>query len=280
MKVFISADIEGATGVVAWSQCGANDGTHYDFPKARTLLTQDVNAAIRGARTAGATAIVVRDAHGNGKTLRIEDLEPGAELISGRGAHPDGMMAGIGRSFGAAILVGYHAMAGTEAGIMEHTISRGVHRMTINGMPAGEIALSAAVAGAYGVPIVAVTSDAAGCAEAEALIPGLRTAVVKQGMGRYTGLLHHPSETARAIERVAREAVERVATVQPWIPDLPIRLSIEFHHTERADMAALLVGTHRKDAYTIEYEAQTPLEMHRVARQIIAMGGLGVQSNE
>lgn len=280
MKVFISADIEGVTGVVAWSQCGANDGRHYDFEMARQMMTQDVNAAIRGARTAGASGVVVRDAHGNGKTLRIGDLEPGTELISGRGAHSDGMMAGIGRAFGAALLVGYHAMAGTEAALMEHTISRGVHRMTINGMPAGEIALSAAVAGAYGVPIVAVTSDAAGCAEAEALIPGVRTAVVKQGMGRYTGWLQHPADTARTIERVAREAVERAASVQPWIPDLPILLSVEFHETEMADMASLLVGVHRKGAYTVEYEAQSPLEMHRAARQIIAMGGLGRQSND
>src|SRR5687768_10694745 len=150
MKVYISADIEGITGLVSWSQCSRPDGSSYDFPFARRMMSHDVNAAIRGARRAGATEVVVKDSHGNSKNLLIEDLEPDVKLISGHGSGIDGMMQGIDESFDAAMLVGYHAMACTTAGIMEHTITGGVHRMKVNGELCGEIGLSAAVAGRYG----------------------------------------------------------------------------------------------------------------------------------
>src|SRR5258708_2786980 len=138
MKVFISVDIEGATGLVSFSQCGRPNGEHYDFGFARRMLTHDVNAAIRGFRAAGATQVVVKDAHATCKNLLIEDLEPGTELISGFGSRKDGMMDGIDESFDAAALVGYHGMAGALNALMEHALIGGLHRFWINGQLAGE----------------------------------------------------------------------------------------------------------------------------------------------
>src|ERR1700733_200141 len=103
------------------------------------MMSHDVNAAIRGARAAGATQIVVKDSHGNSKNLLIDDLEPGIELVSGHGSGNDGMMMGIDDTFDAAMLIGYHAMAGTLGGIMEHTITGGVHRLWVNGILTGEM---------------------------------------------------------------------------------------------------------------------------------------------
>jgi len=163
MRVYISVDIEGITGLVSWSQCSRPDGKSFDYAFARRMMSHDLNAAIRGARRAGATEIVIKDSHGNSKNLLIEDLEPGVELISGHGAGRDGMMQGINATFDAALLVGYHARAGALGGIMEHTITGGIHRIIINGQEIGEIGLSAAAAGQYGVPLLAVTSDLAGC---------------------------------------------------------------------------------------------------------------------
>src|SRR5437016_11887453 len=111
MRVYISGDIEGITGIVSWSQCGRPNKDHYDWDFARRMYSHDINAAIRGARAAGATTVVVKDSHNTGKNLLIEDLEPGTELISGYGAGLDGMMEGINSSFDAMMLVGYHAMA-------------------------------------------------------------------------------------------------------------------------------------------------------------------------
>jgi D-amino peptidase len=280
VNVYISGDIEGITGLVSWSQCGRPDGEHYDFAFARERYTADVNAAIRGAREAGAEKVVVKDSHGNSKNLLVSDLESGVELISGHGAGIDGMMAGIDSSFDCALLIGYHAMAGTPQAVMEHTIASRIHRMTINGTPAGEIAMSAGVAGRFGVPIVAISSDKAGCAEAAGLIPGIETASVKEGLGRYMARCLHPSDTAHLIESAAREGVRKAASTRPWKLEGPVTFRIEFAKTDEADLASRLVGTSRIDGYSVEYTGASFEEAHRAAWTIFAMGGLGNASEK
>src|SRR2546423_11223673 len=104
MRIFISGDIEGITGIVSWSQCGKPSSDNYDFPFARRMYTHDINAAIRGAKTGGATQVVVNDGHHTGKNLLIDELEGGTELISGYGSGIDGMMDGVDVRFDAAML--------------------------------------------------------------------------------------------------------------------------------------------------------------------------------
>lgn len=252
MKVFISVDIEGATGIASFSQCGRADGKHYDYPFARRMLTGDVNAAIRGARAAGATEVVVKDAHGNCKNLLVDELEPGTQLISGFYPRNDYMMDGLDASFGAAMLVGYHGMAGALHGMMEHALSGGVHKFWVNGELAGEIAVSAALAGSYGVPLVFVSSDEAGCAEASAVLSGVRTYATKEGFGKYMGRMLHPSETWPAIESCAREAVLAAPSINPYSVSEPVALRCEFRTSEEGDYASMLRDCSRLDAYTIE----------------------------
>ncbi|MBL8086654.1 MAG: M55 family metallopeptidase [Chthonomonas sp.] len=275
MKVYISADIEGVTGLVSWSQCGRPNSDHYDYQWARARLTEDVNAAIRGARAGGAEHVVVKDSHGNSKNLLIDQLEPGIELVSGHGARQGGMMVGIDRTFACAMLIGYHAMAGTPNAIMEHTLTGYVHRMWINGMPSGEIGLSTALAGCFDVPVVCISSDRAGCEEAAALIPGIATAVVKEGFGRFMGRVLHPAETGPMIEEAARHGVEECGRFDPWLPDVPTTVRIEFNRTEETDAALKLIGTRRLDGYTVEYTGDSWAEVHQAAWQIISFADLG-----
>ena len=280
MDVFISADIEGITGLVSWSQCSRPDGESFDYAFARRMMAHDVNAAVRGARRAGAERVLVKDSHGNSKNLLIEDLEPGVELVSGHGSRTDGMMVGIDASFGCAMLVGYHARAGTLGGIMEHTITGGVHRLWVDGVETGEMGLSAGVAGTYGVPLVMVSSDAAGCAEAAALVPGVETATTKEGYGRYMGRLLHPSETAPLIEAAAERAVRRAGMIAPKTYAEPTTVRVEFNRAEEADMGAKLVpNPTRVDGYTLEGTFGTYAEAHRFAWNLMAMSfeGIGAQ---
>lgn len=268
MRVFISGDIEGCTGIVTWGQSGTPSSEHYDWPFARRMYTHDINAAIRGALAAGATRVVVKDSHNWCKNLLIDELEPGTELISGAGNWVGGMMHGIDESFDAAMLVGYHAMAGTENGILEHALVGGLHRFTINGEEAGEIAFSAATAGAYGVPLVTVTSDGAGCAEAASTIPGLTTFPVKEGMGRFMGKLLHPSETGPGIEGAARAGVAAHRDIAPYVIDGPVTMSLTFRQTHEAELACTLDGVRRVGGYTLEWEKPTFLEAARLTQHV------------
>ncbi len=280
MKVYISADIEGVSGLVSWSQCGRPSGEHFDYRWARERMTADVNAAIRGARSAGATEILVKDSHGNSKNLLLSDLEPGVELVSGHGSGIDGMMQGIDGTFGCAMLIGYHAMAGTEKGIMEHTISGRVHRMRINGSPAGEMGMSAGVAGWYGVPIVTVSSDTAGCAEARSFLVGVQTAEVKEGYGRYMGRCLPVEEAEARIETAAAEGVKGAKDIPAWSTSSPVTFEIEFNRSEEADMAAKLVGCVRQDAYTVAYTGSDYRTAHTAAWNLIMLAGLGPTAHD
>lgn len=282
MNVFISADIEGITGVVTWGQAGAPNSDHYDWPHARAMMTHDVNAAVRGARSAGARRIVVKDSHGGGKNLLVSDLEDGVELVSGSGSGVLGMMEGVDSGFeggfDCAFLVGYHAMAGTAEGVMEHTITGIVHRYWINDVPSGEIAMSVATAGVVGVPVVMVSSDLAGCNEAESAINGVRTANVKEGLGRYMATLLHPSDTGPLIEKAAADAVSSIK-VKPWVPEEPVRVRIEFNRTEECDVACQMLGWVRSGAYIVDFKADDWPTAHIATRRAMAMGGTGAGSN-
>jgi D-amino peptidase len=279
MRVYISADIEGITGLVSWSQCGRPDGQHYDYGFARRMMTHDVNAAIRGARAAGAKHIRIKDSHGNSKNLLIDQLEPGVELVSGHGSRNDGMMIGIDESYDAALLIGYHARAGTQGGIMEHTITGGIHRLWVNGEDVGEIGLSAGVAGRYGVPLAFISSDQAGCDEAASLLPGIGTFAVKEGYGRYMGRLLHPSETGPAIEKGVENALKKIAT-KPWVPAEPATIRIEFNRAEEADTVGRANEVKRLDGYTCEVTYPTYHEAHQAAWMMFAMSGVGSRSGE
>lgn len=275
MRVYISTDIEGITGLVSWSQCGKPLSQHYDWPFARRMYTHDVNACIRGARAAGATQIVVKDSHNTNKNLLIDELEPDTELISGYGAGMNGMMEGIDDSFDAAMLVGYHAMAGTAAGLLEHALAGGLHRFWINGEEAGEIAASAGVAGAYGVPTVFVSSDQAGCEEARALIPSIGSYETKVGLGKVMAHLKHPSVTGPGIEEAARDSLRRLGQIQPLGYQGSVTMRAEFHTSDQTDMAATLLDVQRIDGYTVEFSRPTYLEAHSMAYNVFQLSTRG-----
>ncbi len=281
MKVYISADIEGVTGVVSWSHAGRADGEHYDFPFARRMMTHDVNAAIRGARKAGAETIVVKDSHGNSKSLLIDELEPGVELISGHGGGfqeygTDGMMEGVDSGFDAALLVGYHGMAGTARGVMEHTITGGIHHLWLNGNECGEIGLSVAAASRHGVPTLFLSSDEAGCAEFEALVAGGVTATVKNGLGRYMGKLLHPSVTGPLIESKVEEGLQKLSSFKPLFNDGLTTIRVEFNRSEEADLGTQLQGVARLDAFTLELSRPSFAEAHRALWVLVSLSAQGI----
>jgi len=277
MRVYISADIEGITGLVSWSQCSRPDGKSFDYAFARRMMTHDVNAAIRGARAAGATDVVVKDSHGNSKNLLLDELEPGTQLVSGHGSGNNGMMEGIDDSFACALLVGYHARAGALGGIMEHTITGGIHRLWVNDVECGEMGLSAGVAGRLGVPLVMVSSDNAGCSEIQKLIPGVTTVSTKEGYGRYMGRLLHPSETGPKIEEAARRAVANRTLVKPHQWEEPTKIRIEFNRAEEADMGAKLLHVPtRVDGYTLEGTYPSYEDAHRAVWNLVAMSFEGI----
>jgi D-amino peptidase len=250
VKVFISADLEGASGVFSHSQLARGSA---GVAAARASLRDDVAAAIDGCLAAGADEIVVCDGHGLGDDLAAGAFPPQASLVAGADG-PLWMMGGIDGSFDAALLVGYHAMAGTRAALLDHTFAAEVFRIRVDDLiEVGEVGLNAAIAGAFGVPVVFVSGDDKLAAEAEALLPGVRTAVVKDALSRDAARLLAPgvarSRLRDGVEEALRAAERPAALV--W-DEMPLR--VVFTRCDHCDAAAACPGVQRVDGRTIRIE--------------------------
>ena len=167
-KVYLSVDMEGIWGIVYSDQTSAESP---EYGPARKWMVEDVNAVIAGLLEAGATEIVVNDAHGSMRNILASDLNPRASLISGS-PKPLTMMQGIDGSFEACLLIGYHAKAGTAWATLDHTISSStVHAIRINGQEMPELGINGAIAGFFDVPVIMVSGDKEVCNQARLLLP-------------------------------------------------------------------------------------------------------------
>jgi D-amino peptidase len=237
VRVHIISDIEGVAGIVKWGQTGG-DGPLYQ--EGRRLYTEEINAAVRGAKKAGAEEIVVMDCHGAGgdytfNSLLPDVLDPDCEFVVQNEwtEYTEFLEQGCD----AALFVGMHAMAGTPDGVMSHTVSgQAWQDLRFNGTLVGETGINAALCGHWGCPVLLVTGDRATCNEARALLgDGLTTAEVKVGLGRYSAR-NLPAVRARElIEERACAALKDLTAVQPYDPGRPCEIEIDFTSPDRLE---------------------------------------------
>lgn len=260
MKVYISTDLEGVSGVTVWDQ--TREMTTALYQHARHLLTREVNAAVAGCLAGGADEVVVMDGHAGGFNFVPDELHPGATYVTGPGR--PGVLCGLDESFDAAMLLGYHAMAGTPNAVLAHTQSskRG-DRYWYNGRESGEIAQSALVCGHYDVPVVMVTGDEAACVEARAFLGEEIVAVsVKKGFSINSCQMVPPQRAWEMIRSGAADAIKRVAQCKPYKLDLPIHARLRFPTREIADAAGCPFSK-RVDDLTYERTIESPLDVVR-----------------
>ena len=241
MKVFISVDLEGISGVVAWEETGEK-GTDYQL--FRRIMTEETNAAIEGAIEAGAAEIVVRDAHGSGRNILPDLLNPEAKLIRDWSGGPLDMMEGIDKTFDAAIMVGYHARAGTPDAILKHTMNGTTFDMKLNGKPVPEAGLNAAIAGYFGVPVVLVTGDLAITVQAKEILGDVSTVAVKEGIGK-AGKMIHPEKARKMIKAATVEALRNLARYRPFKLTPPVTMELTFTREDLVAKPALYPGAKR-----------------------------------
>ena len=231
MRVLIMCDMEGVSGIVAWQQV---DGGAELYEEGRRLYTEEINAAVRGAKAAGAEEIVVVDCHGAGSkggwnfnSLIPEALHPDCEWVAGHtwGRYTEMWENGCD----ACLLIGMHARNGVPDGVLSHTISSVRYRnLWFNGDLVGEVGVNAALNGHYGVPIALVTGDAATCREAKELLgKELPTVAVKTGLTRYSARQIPPVRARKMIEEGARKALSDMSGAAAYVPAKPTAIKIE-----------------------------------------------------
>ncbi|MCK4257945.1 MAG: M55 family metallopeptidase [Halanaerobiales bacterium] len=268
MKILISADMEGITGVVSDDQVSRN-GKDYD--RARLMMTKEVNAAIRGAIVGGATEIIVNDSHSSMRNIILEELHPEAQLITGSPKSLS-MMQGIDETVDAVFFIGYHAKKGTAHGILDHTYSgRDVMKYKINGIEFGETGQNALIASAYGASVMLVTGDVKVTEEAKALLPHIETVAVKEGVGRYAAKTLHPSKSHALIEEAAKRAVQRIDESELFTLEGPYTLELELANSGMADMAELIPSVERISGRIVRFSHSDYITVYKCFRAMIAM---------
>jgi len=255
VRIYLSADMEGVAGIASRELQLVPEGRQ--FAEARILLTDEVNAAIRGAYDAGATYVLVNDSHGHMNNILPDRLDPRAQLSQGH-PKPLYMMEGISADFDLVFFVGYHAAIGTADGFYNHSYnSRGVYNVRVGGKPLSESMLNGRVAGHFGVPVGMVTGDEATIRQTQADAPGVRGAVVKWSYNRGAGRALHPSEAHRIITAAATDAVAAAksgGTAGMLMAEpAPVQWEIDWVYSVMADLACLVPGVERTADRTVAF---------------------------
>ena len=267
MKILISADMEGATGVT-WP-ADVEPGTE-QWQRCRRMFTSDVNAAIAGCYAGGATTVLINEAHATMRNLLLEELDPRAVMLTGR--HKDlSMVEGIqhGDVDGVAF-VGYHAAAGAD-GVLAHTfLPNSITAVRLDGERASEGLLNARVAAEYGVPIVLITGDDRTCADAAGYAPGVPAVAVKDCVSRYSAVCRPPAVTAEAITSAARDGMKLAGRVPP-VSAAGFSVEVEVDAAQLAQAAAIVPTVRRTADRVVVFESPTAYDMIRCFKVVCTM---------
>ncbi len=268
MKLFLSTDFEGTSGIVAWEQIIEGNA---EYEQGRKLLTDEVNAVITGALDAGATEFVVNDAHHYMRNLHPQDLNGKATLITGK-HKPLYMMEGLDASFDGVCFVSYHRSIGAERAILSHTYNPGaVWEVRINGEVVGESGINALVAAHYGVPIIFVSGDEATAQEAQVVAPNAEKVVVKQSLGRFAAAHMHPTVACELLREGAARAVRDLKKMRPPEFTMPVSLEITFLVADMAEMALWVRGVERVAPRTVRLMNESLLDLYRMFVTVITL---------
>jgi D-amino peptidase len=273
LNIFISFDMEGISAVTSWREMKKDSK---DLQRMRRIATQEVNAAVRGIWKSGKKIgdITICDSHASGENLLIDELETGVGIVKGT-PRKYYMMHGISAEYDVVFFIGYHAMAGTRSGGMEHTYSSStIYNIRINGQLVGESEINAALAGYYGVPLGLVTGDDLLALEIRKFFgSNVQTVITKKGISRFAAQCRHPKDVHQEIETKAARAVQRIKELKIFKFKTPIKAEIDLASSLVTDMVELIPGIKRMSGRQVAFKAKDILEFYRILRLVCSLGG-------
>ena len=270
MRVLISADAEGVTGITATDEL-LYGKPYYEFM--RDMMTADVNAAIDGAFAGGATEVVVNDSHWTMTNVKIESLDPRADLIKGFHKHLC-MVEGV-QAADAIFFLGYHCRTGDSDGVGNETIlGREIVEIRMNGKPVGESEINAAVSGDFGVPVIFASGDDLYERELRETLPNVEFGLTKYALDRWTARLLSPERSRANIRAAAQRAVTRgrAGEFSPYRLNGPVELSVTFSSTAEALMGSLIPGSIRVNPRTVSFTGATATDAWKAFLAILLVG--------
>lgn len=257
LKVLISVDMEGVAGVVTAEQLGP---AGFEYGRFREFMTREAIAAIDAAKAAGATEIIVADAHGNGQNLLIDQFSPDVRVIRSWPRRL-GMVAGLDETVDALIFIGYHAGTNNPTGVRAHTFSSAnLTRVALNGTNVTEGSWNAAIAGHFGVPVVMISGDDAAIAEVRKAIGNVEGAETKRSLGFHSAMTITPQASVDLIRERVRNALKRRQEFKPFRVTGPVTVEVSFKNYMPAEVLAYLPLFERMDSHSVRFRAKDMVE--------------------
>ncbi|AUS81003.1 peptide ABC transporter substrate-binding protein [Actinoalloteichus sp. AHMU CJ021] len=271
MRILISADMEGATGVT-WTD-DVVPGTE-QWQRFRAMFTGDVNACVEGLFAGGAVDVLVNEAHSSQRNLLLESLDVRARLLTGR-HKPLSMMQGVDSGVDGVVFLGYHAAAGVD-GVLAHTyLENSITGVWLDGVLASEGRLNAALAAEHGVPVLAVTGDDLTCQDAAEYAPGAEVAVVKECVSRYAAICLPPARAAEVVRAAAEAGMGRAGRGEP--APAAHRVEVEFDAAHLAAAAAVVPTVEQVSVRRVGFTAESMTEAMKCFKVVTAIASGAVQ---
>jgi D-amino peptidase len=271
MKLYISCDMEGVAGVCDWQQVDART-PHPEYAIYRRYYTQEVAAAIAGARNGGAADVLVNDSHGPMRNLLFDELPSDIRVIFGN-RKPYSMVQDCDEHFGGAFFIGYHGAIGDRNAVLCHTYTPSVvYELRLNGIVCSEATINAALIGAHGVPLLMVSGDRTTVEGIRAQMPWVHGVVVKDAIGSLCANSIAPQASQRAIAEGAERAIAGAAAAKPFVLETPIEMRVTLAKTEQADYIAIVPGFERTGAREIRF---VDPDIHTIFKAFVAIFRLG-----
>ena len=250
MKIYISIDLEGINGVSRFSQ--VENKLHPEYKTSLEQAYNEINTVIEAAFEAGAEYITVNDAHSSMSNLNLSNIDSRVSLITGKPKEIS-MMAGLDNSYNAAILLGYHAKAGTSAACLAHTMSESLFNVRLNKQAVGEAYLNSLYAATLNVPVAMVTGDEALAEEVYDQIGSIPSVITKQALGM-SAVISKPNE--KLFKELKETTLKTLNNPTNWIINKvppPYELEVEFAKIIMADLSELLPGVNRSGSRKIQF---------------------------
>ena len=261
LRVLISVDMEGVVGTVTGDQLGP---TGFEYGRFRDFMTREAVAAANAARAAGATDVIVADAHGNGENLLIEQFPSDVRVIRSW-PRQLGMVAGVDQQVDAVIFIGYHASTNNVKGVRAHTFSSAtLTRVALNGVNVSEGSWAAAIAGHFNAPVIMISGDDAAIAEVRSAVGNIEAAETKRTLGFHSAMTLTPQASYDLITARVKAAMGRRSEFKPYKVTTPVTVDVSFKNYTAAETLAFLPMFERTDSHSIRFRAKDMVEAEAV----------------
>ena len=149
-------------------------------------------------------------------------------------------------------------------GVRAHTISSAnLTSVELNGVVMPEAGVNAAIAGAFGVPVVAISGDESAVAEAQKLIGDMEGAVVKQSIGFHSAATMTPGAAQALIRAKVRAGVAKRAQLRPFVVTAPVRLDVSFKNYRPVELLGFLPIVQRTSSHSIRFIGRDIVEVSK-----------------